>query len=268
MINTIIIDFSDELKKESMESIEEWTGRYHVIDGTDSNEMLSKGECIVLTDHQEASIKWKEFPIIGVEQFHSIKGINYVAENVTSIDDDYMDLVYARFHKLPLTVARGERVYLRESCVEDVESLVSLYKDIEYVQYTKSMGVVAEEQEKMALYQKYMYDFWGYGLWTLVESATGKVIGRVGIENCEIAGLEYRELGYIVGKDYARKGYGYEACKLVLEWAKEHDINTLITRIHKNNTPSLALARKLGFKPMNLAPTKDGVSEDLIVLVK
>lgn len=93
-----------------------------------------------------------------------------------------------------------------------------------------------------------MYGFYQYGLWLVYEKSTQKLIGRVGIENREIDGILRQELGYVIGKNYQHKGYAYEAAKAVLKYAKEElFLDEMFICVQKDNIPSIALAKKLGF---------------------
>lgn len=57
-------------------------------------------------------------------------------------------------------------------------------------------------------------------------------------------------LGYWIGSPFLRQGLALEACSLLLHIAYvEYDLHRLELSIATENTPSLALARKLGFIP-------------------
>lgn len=57
------------------------------------------------------------------------------------------------------------------------------------------------------------------------------------------------ELGYHIFSAYRRRGYGLEACAGILEYGRwELEADRFLVRIRKENTPSLALAEKLGFR--------------------
>ena len=57
------------------------------------------------------------------------------------------------------------------------------------------------------------------------------------------------ELGYHIFPGYRRRGYGLEACAEILEYGRrELEADWFLVRIQKENTPSLALAERLGFR--------------------
>jgi RimJ/RimL family protein N-acetyltransferase len=57
------------------------------------------------------------------------------------------------------------------------------------------------------------------------------------------------ELGYTIFREYRRRGYAAEACEAMMGWAqREHGVDRFVLSIGVDNGPSLALARKLGFR--------------------
>lgn len=288
MVKIIILDIDHDYKKECETKIAQLKGNYEVR-MVDSKKMSDVGDTtpevreendafrreqeegrnsvLVIVDSGSAVKRWPEYPVLGIEHRGRVEGAPYVSISIEDVDDEYLQMVYCRFHHIPLTIGENEHLILRESTQDDVLAFGKLYKDEEYVRYIQSFDSPEEESRKMKSYIQYMYGFYGYGLWTVVHKQSGDVIGRVGIENCEINGREYQELGYFIGKEYAGKGYAYEACGMVLQWAKDHDMNSLVVRLDKNNLPSLALAKKLGFVPASLGGHRDG-SADSMVLIK
>ena len=94
-----------------------------------------------------------------------------------------------------------------------------------------------------------MYGFYGYGLWVVYDKESGNLVGRIGLENREIDGKLEVELGYVIGTKYQRKGYAYECCMKVMEYAfDELAMEGIFLCTNKNNLPSIKLAKKLGFE--------------------
>ena len=76
----------------------------------------------------------------------------------------------------------------------------------------------------------------------------GELIGRAGIENREIDGVTCCEIGYLIRRNMQHKGYAYEACQAILEYASDElGIQEMFAVIDKTNEPSRKLAQKLGF---------------------
>lgn len=131
--------------------------------------------------------------------------------------------------------------------MEDLEEFYTLYAS-PGMEFIEPLADYETEQEKLWSYIHNRYPFYGYGMWTVEDKKTGKVIGRAGLEEREIDGVEYTEIGYMLHHLYRRNGIGFEICQGILEYAK----NTLyIEEIHaytnKENTESRKLLQKLGF---------------------
>lgn len=118
--------------------------------------------------------------------------------------------------------------------------------------YTEAMSEnYEEEKEKFLAYIGCAYNYFGYGLWTILERKTGVIVGRCGLNPVtdELSPQGRIELGYLIGKEYRRRGYAWEACSKILEYGFEIlDCTVLYALIHKDNVPSQALAQKLGFQ--------------------
>jgi RimJ/RimL family protein N-acetyltransferase len=88
----------------------------------------------------------------------------------------------------------------------------------------------------------------GYGQWTVVERATGEVIGRVGLWYPE--GWPGVELGWIVRRERWGLGFATEAAHAALEWSWAHvDADHIISIIQPDNHRSIRVAEKIGETP-------------------
>ena len=93
-----------------------------------------------------------------------------------------------------------------------------------------------------------MYVFYGYGMWAAVEKATGKIIGKAGLNNRELHGKPSLELGYLIGEEYQGRGFATELCEGILQFAREGtEFEEIHCLIEKGNGISIHLAEKLGF---------------------
>lgn len=85
----------------------------------------------------------------------------------------------------------------------------------------------------------------GYSMFSVIEKATGRWVGRVGPWMPE--GWPGTEVGWGIAPEAQRKGYGHEAAVAAIDFA--FDVlgwGTVIHCIEPVNAPSIALARKLG----------------------
>lgn len=132
--------------------------------------------------------------------------------------------------------------------MEDLEEFYQLYGS-PGMEFIEPLEDYETEQEKLWSYIHNRYPFYGYGMWTVEDKKTGKVIGRAGLEEREIDGVEYTEIGYMLHHLYRKNGIGYEICQAILEYAK----NTLyIEEIHAvthlDNVVSMQVLEHLGFE--------------------
>ena len=157
----------------------------------------------------------------------------YVAERAEDVDGDLLRKAVCRRFGLPLEIAVTGRLIIREFRAGD--SLPSEEREF-------------SAPERLSSYIACQYRFYECGLWALEERTTGKIVGKAGITG--------GELGYHIYSEYRRRGFGEEACRAILDWAKKEGLGRVRVRIRPDNTPSLLLAEKLGF-------TEDRTEEDL-----
>lgn len=73
-------------------------------------------------------------------------------------------------------------------------------------------------------------------------------IGRIGFHGLPNAKGQ-AELGYAVLEEHRRRGYASEAALAMMRWARERPgVRSFLVSISPTNTPSLAMAAKLGFR--------------------
>lgn len=137
---------------------------------------------------------------------------------------------------------------MRESVLEDLDSFFELYQSAG-MEFIEPLEDYEKEKEKLRAYIESRYPFYGYGMWTVIDKTTGKVIGRMGLEEREIDGVEYTEIGYMLHHLYRRNGIATELCKGILEYAKTTlYIEEIHAFTHEENVVSKHLLDKFGFK--------------------
>ncbi len=75
--------------------------------------------------------------------------------------------------------------------------------------------------------------------------ANHKVIGNVYLGKRDFNTLE---LGYVLNKGFQRKGYGYEACKVAVDYMFAHGTRRIYAETCPQNTASFSLMEKLGMR--------------------
>jgi len=85
----------------------------------------------------------------------------------------------------------------------------------------------------------------GYGFWAVTETASGALVGRVGVINHD--GWPEPELGWHVYAGFEGRGLAFEAALAVRDHAsRELGLGPLISQIAPANTRSRRLAERLG----------------------
>jgi len=89
----------------------------------------------------------------------------------------------------------------------------------------------------------------------MILRSTRQWIGHIGfhtgpdpeyLANLARGGVEF---GYTVFEPFRRQGYAREAAEGLMQWARtQHGIRRFVVSIRPDNTPSLALAARLGFR--------------------
>ena len=171
----------------------------------------------------------------------------YAIEDIKEIEYESLKLGYLRLTGQPWTILETDRCIIRESTVDDVDSFYEIYKEPSITRYMENLyGDWAEEVAYIKDYIKKVYSFYGYGMWTVMEKRSHKVIGRAGISWRE--GYDIPEIGFVIAVPFQRKGYAYEVCQAIIKYGHEElGFNSFQALIMEGNEISMALCRKLGF---------------------
>lgn len=147
-------------------------------------------------------------------------------------------------------VAETNRLIIRWFEPEDIDALYALYEDDDAKRYSEALSLDRdEEKEKLESYIRYVYGFYGFGLFAVCLKDTGALIGRCGVWMTELDDEPEMEIGYLIRKDYRHQGFGYESVMAILEFAAEEtDIHRIIAKIHPENQSSLKLIENAGFE--------------------
>ncbi len=171
----------------------------------------------------------------------------YAVSDLVDLPPDSLDMAYRRLAGIPWDILKTERLYVRETVPDDVDALYEIFKDPEMTRYTEGLFIDPEEERVyIADYAKNVYEFYGYGIWTVCKKDNSEIIGRAGITPRE--GYDIPELGFDIGTAFQHQGYAYEVCHAILQYAfEELFFDRIQTFVMPDNTASLNLCKKLGF---------------------
>ena len=211
-------------------------------------------DALVITDSKLSAAFRDTLPVLGYQpEGAEYLPYKYIFEDFGTLDYEYVELVYKRFHGIPLDILATDRLLVREITVDDIDRLYEIYAEPSITEYME--GLYEDREKEVEFVQSYidnMYGFYNYGMWGICEKETGRLIGRAGLSNREFCGRVFLELGYIIAKDYQRQGYATEVCSAIIEYARTTLMaEALICLIHPDNIVSKRLAIKLGFEYNN-----------------
>lgn len=171
----------------------------------------------------------------------------YAVEDVLAMTYDSYLKAYQRLAGLPWDILKTERLSLRESTVADVDAFYRIYQDPSITRHMENL--FDDRDEERAYIENYIqniYNFYGFGMWTVVHTASGRIIGRAGLNVRE--GYELPELGFVTDVSFQKQGYTYEICHAILQYAfEELEFPKVQAFCHPDNTASSHLLQKLGF---------------------
>jgi RimJ/RimL family protein N-acetyltransferase len=147
---------------------------------------------------------------------------------------------------LTIPTLTTERLRLRGFQPSDHQPLAAIQADPEVLRYIADGQPLtpAASWRSLALHVGHWY-LRGYGNWAVVERATGRMIGRVGLWNPE--GWPGLEVGWLLARDQWGKGYATEAARAAVHHAfTTLDADHVISVIRQDNVASIRVAEKIG----------------------
>lgn len=228
---------------------------------------------LVITDNGDCARDLQENGIAVLAYLHegnleqSFAGVLHAMENPEDLDVDYLENVYRRYHDIPWDILETERCLIRETCVEDVEAFYEIYKEPSITEYMEDLFQdIEEERQYMRDYIDKVYGFYGFGVWTVIEKATGAIIGRAGLSYRE--GFEDAELGFVIGVPWQGKGYAYEVCSAIMEYGRtELELPIIQAFVEEGNDKSIMLCKKLGMQQDGTVEIKETVYEKYVSIL-
>jgi [ribosomal protein S5]-alanine N-acetyltransferase len=143
----------------------------------------------------------------------------------------------------------SERLLFRKLTQHDFETWLPFFYDEASTKYLSAFEGTHEERcQSWINRMNWRYDN-DNGLMALIDKTTGKLVGQCGLLKQTVDDVDEIEIGYHLLPQYRRMGYASEAaifCKLYA--FNNHLTDTVISLIHTENNPSMAVARKNGMQ--------------------
>lgn len=140
------------------------------------------------------------------------------------------------------------RLTIRELSEDDLDEVAAMLMDPEVMRFWPRPYTSAESFAWIGR-QRQRYATHGFGYWLAVEKATGQAVGQVGVLPRVLDGVDEVDIGYIIRQSRWREGFASEGAAA----CRDHVFEALgrprvLCLVRPENTPSLGVARKIGFK--------------------
>ena len=143
-------------------------------------------------------------------------------------------------------VLTTERLLLRELTPEDAGPLHDVVGDPETMRFYPH-PYSPDEVAAWIEWSRRSYERNGFGLWALVLTETGQLVGDCGLTVQDVDGESFVEAGWHVNKLLWRRGLATEGGLATRDHAFEVvGVDRLISLVRVENEPSAGVARKLG----------------------
>ena len=144
------------------------------------------------------------------------------------------------------------RLVLRAHQIDDFDAVAAMWSDPEVVRYIGGRASTREESWARLLRYAGNWAMLGFGFWTIRDRSTGVYLGEGGLlqgqRSIDPGFGAVPEVGWALISSARGRGYAHEAVAAMLGWADAQAIDRTACLIEPDNTPSIRLAQKLGFK--------------------
>lgn len=178
----------------------------------------------------------------------SFLGVKFLTEAFDEKDIVYLERVYRRYAGLPWKILETKRLLVRESTVADIDDFYEIYREKTVGRFMHDLAAERQDQVRyMTQYRENVYEFYEFGIWTVILKETGAVIGRAGFSMRD--GFGVPELGFVIGKPWQKKGYAREVSEAILDYGrKEFGFTEYLAFTEPKNLKAMRLLSRLGFK--------------------
>ena len=143
-------------------------------------------------------------------------------------------------------IIQTERLTLNHLDENDADFMVALLNSPGFLAYIGDRGVRTAADAIVYIQdgpvKSYLEN--GFGLYRVSLRDTGEVVGVCGL--VKRPQLEHVDIGYALLPQYLGCGYATEACRAVMQEAKDKNVGPVVAIVDPNNEPSIAILKKLG----------------------
>lgn len=153
---------------------------------------------------------------------------------------------------MPAPTLTTARLTMSPPQLSDFEDSRAMWADPVVVQHVGGRPFTDEESWTRLMRARGLWEVLGFGYWAVRETSTGRYVGEVGFADLRrdlqpsLVGLP--EMGWVLAAWSHGQGFGTEAVRAGLAWIDQTLAPPVVPCIiDVENTPSIALATKVGF---------------------
>jgi len=142
-------------------------------------------------------------------------------------------------------IAESDRIYLRETTVEDAEFFYNLNSNPEVIKYTGDVAFESVEASKDFLSNYDHFEKYKMGRWAVVAKKSGQTLGWCGLKFHSNG--EFVDLGFRFFQKHWGNGFATEASRLSLEYGfRVLRLERIVGRADIRNRASIRVLEKVG----------------------
>ncbi|QIG46360.1 GNAT family N-acetyltransferase [Nordella sp. HKS 07] len=153
---------------------------------------------------------------------------------------------------MDVPVLETPRLRLRAHVVGDFPAVMAMWSQDAVIHYISGKPMRPDECWTRILRYRGLWPLVGFGYWAVEEKDSGRFVGDVGFGDfhrmIEPPIHGFPEAGWVVSPDFHGKGYASEAVAAALGWLDAAGKGRSVCIIDPENTPSLRIAAKNGFR--------------------
>ena len=151
------------------------------------------------------------------------------------------------------------RLILRPMVADDAMPLLALFGDPAFMAAFDAPAFGLDDMRAWVERNLAHQGRHGFGLWTIVEKATGEVIGDCGFEVMDVEGETVAELGYDLRRDRWGCGYATEAARAASDHGRRVlRLDRIVSLVREGNVRSARVAERLGMR-LDGTVERDGI---------
>ncbi|MCB9126908.1 MAG: GNAT family N-acetyltransferase [Ardenticatenales bacterium] len=157
-----------------------------------------------------------------------------------------------------------ERLIGRRMAADDAAAMHAVYGDVDAMAFVGDGAALSlEECEGWIDITHRNYERRGYGMSTIIERATGEIVGFCGLVHPE--GQIDAELKYAYRRTAWGRGYATEAARAMIDYGHRiHGLDYIIATIKSTHEASRSVLLKAGMRYSHRYPDEDGTLIELL----